>query len=125
VTFDFSDQQRKKQKVGLTPLVDVIFILIVFFMLVSSFSNFKTLSILPASTGSAAVSKVLHLHLSADGRLLTNAKEAGGALLMSAQQNNIPLAIHVKEGVSLQTGVQVLDQLKAQGFENVSLVPER
>ena len=125
MTFDFSDQQRKRQKVGLTPLVDVIFILIVFFMLVSSFSNFKTLSILPATTGSSTVSKVLHLYLSADGRLLTKAKEAGDALLMSAQQNNIPLAIHVKEGVPLQTGVQVLDQLKAQGFENVSLVPER
>ena len=37
------DQPRKKQLVSLTPLIDVVFILLLFFMLTSSFVAWRTL----------------------------------------------------------------------------------
>jgi biopolymer transport protein ExbD len=62
---------RRRGLVNLTPLIDVVFLLLVFFMLASTFLKFGTVKLEAAGGGTAAVadlSKVALIHVSGDGR---------------------------------------------------------
>lgn len=51
-----SRPERKPSPIGLTPLIDVVFLLLIFFMLASTFLEFAGTSISGASRGGAATS---------------------------------------------------------------------
>ncbi|MBU1212832.1 MAG: biopolymer transporter ExbD [Alphaproteobacteria bacterium] len=46
-----SDWQRRKSTIGLTPLIDVVFLLLIFFMLASTFLKFSALPVSGARGG--------------------------------------------------------------------------
>ena len=46
-----SDWQRRRSSIGLTPLIDVVFLLLIFFMLASTFLKFSAVSISGARSG--------------------------------------------------------------------------
>ncbi|MCH9809255.1 MAG: biopolymer transporter ExbD [Alphaproteobacteria bacterium] len=46
-----SDWQRKRSTIGLTPLIDVVFLLLIFFMLASTFLKFSAVRISGAQGG--------------------------------------------------------------------------
>ena len=73
MAFDFSEERRRRPRVSLTSLIDVIFILIVFFMLVSSFSQYRVIDLVKGQSGRGGQSTALRLILQADGDLLTSA----------------------------------------------------
>ena len=50
-----SDWQRRRSSIGLTPLIDVVFLLLIFFMLASTFFKFSAVSISGASSGGTSV----------------------------------------------------------------------
>ncbi len=93
---------RRRKRLSMTPLIDVIFLLLLFFMLSSTFSRFAEVEI--TAGGSAAASstppaKLLFLRLSADGMTLNGAAATpeaikaqlsaaeGSALLISVTQD--------------------------------------
>lgn len=49
-----SDWQRRRSSIGLTPLIDVVFLLLIFFMLASTFLKFSAVSISGARSGGAS-----------------------------------------------------------------------
>ena len=122
---------RRRALIGLTPLIDMVFILLVFFMLASSFLDWRALAVTPAETANVDVG-------------------AKGALLVSVQRDGLRLGGHLAEwpeiarqvgmrldadpdrrilvdagpGVPLQAVVDVLDRLSGLGARRVALTGE-
>lgn len=74
-----NDWQRKKSTIGLTPLIDVVFLLLIFFMLASTFLKFSALPISGAKGGgqTSSLSEIALIQLRDAGSLRVNGIEVG------------------------------------------------
>ena len=120
-------EPRRARRPNLTPMIDVVFLLLVFFMLASRFGTDRTL---PLATGTGAASEtraVLRLveldasgGLRLNGRLIT-APELAPALTALSPDPAAPVVLRGK-GAALQALVTVMDDLEAAGFSRLVLV---
>jgi biopolymer transport protein ExbD len=118
---------KRKQAISLTPLIDVVFILLLFFMLSSSFSQWKAIQ-LPASTTAKEtldefVSVILHRHgneFSVDKKRYLVTDSVAIATLVTSQSEAV-FVLQVEEQVSTQALITLLDKLKQSGAKHVSL----
>ena len=123
---------RRRALISLTPLIDVVFILLVFFMLASSFLDWRLLPLHAASgTAPAAAEQApLRVHVAADGgiRLQDRAVEPGGlARALGARLAEAPgraVVVQPEGDLPLQRLVAVLDQVRAAGASQVTLAGE-
>lgn len=108
---------RKARKISLTALIDVVFILLMFFMLTSTFSQWKAVDFQsPVASTEPTADQPTVLILSADGSL----RRADGALKIQTGQAVDPGAFRADEVLVLlpeadarvQTIVQRLEELK-------------
>lgn len=120
---------RKPRLMLLTPLIDVVFILLVFFMLASSFLDWRALRIsVPAVDAAAAVGGSMLVRVHADGSLDLNGEPVQLALLvqrMGEQLGRDPqqrILVQPRGGVALQALVTVLDALAEGGAGNLALI---
>jgi biopolymer transport protein ExbD len=118
---------KRKQAISLTPLIDVVFILLLFFMLSSSFNQWKAIQ-LPASTTAKEtldefVPVILHRHgneFSVDKkRYLVTDSMALDSLV--ASRFDAVFVLQVEEQVNTQALITLLDKLKQSGAKHVSL----
>jgi len=120
----------RRPLVSLTPLIDVVFILLVFFMLASSFSKEEVIKMLtPAATeaaGDGEAGAVL-VRVRADGSLDLNGEPLRRAELAQRvaawSVSGLPRRYLVQPvgGVTAQQVVAVMDLLRSSGAGNVSL----
>ena len=123
---------RRRNPLSLTPLIDVVFILLVFFMLASSFVQWREISVSVPAEGAGAPSDapVLTVAVHPDGRLELNgqpiAREALGARLVGLElrQAESLVLLQPRGEVELQTLVGALEALTAAGARNVQLARE-
>ena len=115
--------------ISITPLIDVVFILLVFFMLASSFLDWRTIELkLPAKANSAAATEPVLVVTIEDGETL---KLNGAAVTEDDFVPHLvqhlrddperPVLIFAPESVALQRSVEVLEKVTAAGGRNVSL----
>lgn len=125
--------RRRRTLIRLTPLIDVVFILLVFFMLATSFRDWRSVDLAaPAETslaGDAMKGAVLvevrqdGLRLSAVPVSLEDLAERLEKRL--AERPELRVLIKPAPGVVLQETVRVLDALSEAGISRLSLVPSR
>ena len=123
---------RRRALIGMTPLIDVVFILLVFFMLASSFLDWRAIDLTAPAKASASGRM--------DGALLVEIRPKGLRLAGEALPPEALIArvaAHVLEkpeqkvlvrpaaGVALQDTVRLLDGLAAAGATELSLIRER
>ena len=120
--------QRKRSVVGLTSLIDVIFLLLLFFMLSSTFSHFRQLDLGVAGTGSGSGGErpKLIISLSEQGAIRLNGRNAERVGLDQALKpfldEGVETAVVVPKGdVALQELVSLLEDLKQSKLKSVSL----
>lgn len=122
-------EPRRSQVVNLTPLIDVVFLLIVFFMLSTSFTVSESMELaIPAQDGKAIASdEVWVLRVLADDRIDDNGKslaltdfnrELWAKLSADKQQKILVLAA---KGVTVQQLVTVLDKIYLAGGRQVQI----
>lgn len=117
---------RKSARISLTPLIDVVFILLLFFMLSSSFMQWRQLDLPIPSTAKSYAQEVTVVRLLDNDGVIS---VAGESLRLSQHERLAELVemnpgvfgIDVAEGVNTQSLVQLVDALKLAGAENVSL----
>ena len=123
---------RARPSISLTPLIDVVFILLVFFMLASSFLEWRALEIRIPTFGSA-VSEAegpLHVRIGRDGAVRIDGQayepEALDVRLrgVAAEDATRPVIVIAESGVPLQRTIAVIDRVGASGLTNVSLSSE-
>ena len=123
--------RRRRAMVILTPLVDVVFILLVFFMLVSSFTDNRVINMLTPTaakdaTGAESLGVVL-VRIGRDGALnisglpTTKVQLAQEVALRSVGDIKYSYLVQPDTGVSLQEVVSMVDLLKSSGAHSVAL----
>lgn len=125
-------QPKRKNAISLTPLIDVVFILLLFFMLTSSFVPWRIVDT-PLSVPSVDQKPVeeekeniiLTLKLN-DGQVwvkdhAVNLADQAYFQTLIADYNEGTFVIKAEEGVTLQTLMNLADRLKLNGAENVSI----
>ncbi len=123
---------RRRALVSLTPLIDVVFILLVFFMLASSFLDWRAIDLsTPARTSAdtvmegAILVEVLPARLRLSGEALSIESLATRVTAQLRERPDQRVLVRPAEGVALQRVVQILDRLAAAGATDVSLIRAR
>lgn len=119
---------RKRSIIGLTSLIDVIFLLLLFFMLTSSFMRFTSFDLKVAAAGNDAPAPetVLIVRVMADGALTLNGQPVRPADLDNALTGFIErgvqhAVIQPRGDVAVQTLVETLELLQKSQLVTVSL----
>lgn len=118
---------KKRRGISLTPLIDVVFILLLFFMLSSDFMHWRQISLSSANETESTPDSVELIRIETDsGQLSHNGKRYALQDLpaLSALVALDPKAVYAVEaapGVKTQTLVNVLDQLHKAGADKVSM----
>ncbi len=120
-------QPARRRAISLTPLIDVVFILLLFFMLSSSFTQWRQLDLaVPGNGASAAPAQHQVRLLSDDGRFRLDGMELdlqdSSALARQIGPHRDDLfVISADSGIATQAMIRLLDALKAAGAQQLSL----
>lgn len=120
----------RRRLISLTPLIDVVLILLVFFMLASNFIQWRviTLESAPVSTqrrGEVQGAVLVRLH--ADGQLDLNGERVSAAALelrleaFLRQDARQSVLVQPAQGVDLQSLVSLLDRLYTLGVAQLGV----
>lgn len=125
----FGARRRHRARISLTPLIDVVFILLVFFMLASSFLDERALKVdaPAAAVGGSSMEGALLVELRGDGLRLAGQRLTPDQLVSrlaehAARNPEQRVLIKPAPGVSLQGAVALLDRVAAAGLTQVSFV---
>ncbi|MGD8430107.1 MAG: biopolymer transporter ExbD, partial [Ectothiorhodospiraceae bacterium] len=119
----------RRRKIGLTPLVDVVFILLFFFMLTSSLVQWRAIGLSvtapSASAGSLEGSALVRIHdggnLDLNGVPVSLRQLESRVRGLAPAERALRLVVQPDPEVPLQNIVDVLDRLRAAGTANISL----
>lgn len=130
----FSRQRPEEVSVNLTPLIDVVFLLLIFFMVSTTFTKETQLEIdLPSANGNVQEKPVeyVEIQISAAGAYLLNGEPIGistesglrAALeLLDARAGNTPLVIAADANTPHQAVVTAMDVAGQLGYTRLSIV---
>ena len=120
----FAPPSRPRRKPSLTPMIDVVFLLLVFFMLASRFGVDAVMPLPLVAGGGTYNGPPRLVDIAPDGISLNGAPtdEIAAALgpLMTDPADMIVL--RGRDGANLQRVVTVTEQLRAAGFTSIVLV---
>ncbi|MEY8879954.1 biopolymer transporter ExbD [Donghicola sp. XS_ASV15] len=107
-------RQARRKRLSMTSLIDVIFLLLLFFMLSSTFTRFGEIDLTSASGGGAGASGNAPLFLQVSTQSLgLNGREIGLDALPGALNEGKPVLVSLRPDVSSQRLVDVLVTLKS------------
>ncbi len=130
---DFAERDRPRPRLNIAPLIDVVFLLLVFFMLTSRFIDSASidLSMSRASAPGQNTGDVLLVDVRLDGELrlngLTLALDDLGPELAARAGADVdrPVAVRAEARVAVQRLVDVMDRIQAVGMSNIRLATPR
>ena len=123
----------KEENVDLTPLIDCVFMLLIFFMVTTAFITAKGLNVdMPrASSADSQPGKDINVIVEADGRIEVNGESVEIALLperleqlrQELQTENMILQAHPNTHHGLI--VEIVDMARSRGIAGVALAREQ
>ncbi len=118
---------KKRRGISLTPLIDVVFILLLFFMLSSDFMHWRQISLSSANETESKPDTVMLIRIESDaGELSHDGKryalqDLPALTALVAEDPEAVYAVEAVAGVRTQTLVTVLDRLHQAGADKVSM----
>jgi len=123
---EFERSRRRNLNLPLTPLIDVVFILIIFFMLTTSFMRIESLELLLPSAGKVSSKKeVTHIFIQANGEILFGQRavepdELSESLVrIFSKDASSPVMLLSADGVTMQQLVAVMDRVTMAGGKSL------
>lgn len=124
-----SNGGRRQRTINLTPLIDIVFLLLVFFMLATTFVRFGTVKIETAGAGSGTVelSKTVLIHVAGAGKFRVNGAEVLQSEL-AQQLDQLVLAGRTSAVIVLRKNALVGDlvnavaEVRQRAFKSVRVV---
>ncbi len=110
--------------IGLTPLIDVVFILLVFFMLVTRFTTLQQAPLPIRSAGAAGAAEELvrvQITSAAEVEIGDQTLSLSGLEGWLRERDPRPLYITTADQVPLKTTIDVTDRVRAAGYSDVKL----
>ena len=120
---------RPRRSVNLTPLIDVVFILLMFFMLTSTFTQWRSVELLTPVASQAPSAQVAHvLVLGADDSLRLDGSTTHLSHYLDINTETFPtlvadepLVIVPEANTTVQAMVSTMERLQFLGYSKVSL----
>ena len=129
---DFGEHVDEKKTLDLTPMLDVVFLLLIFFMLTSIFAKpMLPLNLPEAATGQVEQEPEVAVAIRADGSVHLNGRPTASTELRASLETlfapgrSKDLSLQSDQGVPFGRVVEVMDLAKLAGAENISVVTER
>ena len=135
-----SRASRREATVELTPLIDVVFLLLIFFMVSTSFVQNEALNVdLPQANGDAQSSQDLYINVivqedgryEIDGNLVADESLAGLVNTLrsiveknAVQNNSLPVIISADALATHQSVVRIMDACAQAGLSQISLATQ-
>jgi biopolymer transport protein ExbD len=127
---EIPQRSRPEVRINLSPLIDVIFILLIFVVLVARFIDQEKMNVeVPTSeAGEPQAQQALVLYLLADGRLRFEGadlpREKLEAMLTARRQTYRELLIIADKKRTVQDAVDLLSTARRLGFEKAGLATQ-
>jgi len=123
------EYRAKPLRISLTPLIDVVFILLLFFMLASTFYQWQQMTLSSVAKGKPAISEKFPKQIFVQGGnvvrhngvVYTLEDAAFNSLLNQFFHEQVILLVTAETPATVQDVVAVMDSIIAAGIENVSL----
>ncbi len=118
---DFGEHVPQRKYFDLTPMIDVVFLLLIFFMLTSIY----------AETAKGLPKKTITVVVQQNGAFLVEGRAVASELLRSELSGLMAataaeaVAVASDKGVPFGKVVEVLDNARSAGARNISVVAER
>ena len=133
---NFRNKKHKPLEISLTPMIDVAFLLLIFFMVTTTFSRESAIKVmLPQAEGQQAErhEQVLLLTINKSGQYFIDDKPLSDkslvtlakALRASRNNKNIPLLINADAASPVQAAISVLDVASKEGFSNITFATQK
>ena len=126
---DFSGRKRSKVELNVAPLIDIVFLLLIFFMLASTFLKPEAIDLIiqGSSTDLITVEDPLMVHVGTDGTIKLNGlyltlNDLTGEL--RARTLDTPdrlITLRAEDSVPVQLIVKVMDKINMAGLNNIAL----
>jgi biopolymer transport protein ExbD len=120
--------QRRPGRLSLTPLIDCVFILLVFFMLQTNFLRPQAIEFTKAAGGSGIVSEMttISVELHANGSVWLNGSQSDMEKLRASAANiitpdNTRVILALDPDVVLQRAVDVMNLFNQYGILNIAM----
>lgn len=121
-------EQNHKQEIDLAPLLDVVFILLIFFIVTTVFVRETGVDVdKPSAVSTETLQKsVILLAITDAGEVIYDGTNIGvsgvrGTVAQLVRTKKQPLVIQSDKSVSTELLVKVIDQAKLAGVESVSI----
>ena len=127
MTFRFAAPTRARRKPSLTPMIDVVFLLLVFFMLAAQFGREAVVPLAVGGGGSADYSgpprlvEIAPETVTLNGLLLDEATLPKALAELTADPTDT-IILRAAPGTRLQRLVDVAEALRAAGFSTLAIV---
>ncbi len=133
---NFRDKKREKLEITLTPMIDVVFLLLIFFMVTTTFSRETAVKInLPEASGEERLEapKVVNLSIDADGvyyvnnQQVINQKKATlkkAILDVAGYSRDLPFIISADAKTPHQAVIRALDVASQIGFRKITFAAQ-
>ena len=123
--FEFA-QPRRRRRPSLTPMIDVVFLLLVFFMLAARFGQEMTLPLGLGGSGGDWQGAPRLVRIAPD-KVYLNGRETDPASLATALQSlmpepDLPVLLSPEADVDLARLIEILDLLRTAGISQLSVV---
>jgi len=126
-SFEFSTVKRKNG-ISLTPLIDVVFILLLFFMLATNFEKPAGIELsVPSTAPGTSNEPTQSIRIAKNGTLSLDGLAVAESVLLekltltAATNENMVVIVSTDDGVSLQELVTVLDLIGQSGLRSVQV----
>jgi len=124
-------KKKKNIEINVAPLIDIVFLLLIFFMLTSEFTDFKTIDMISPNQSSTSIQKndlPIIINLSENGLVeidkieikLEDLSETIQMKLMNSKNKKI--VISTLNETKINNLIIVVDTIRSLGIENIALI---
>ena len=125
-------KKNKNIEFNIAPLIDIVFLLLIFFMLASEFTDFKTIDMATPINSDREIesSEPLLVKLSSDGKIKIKEVLIDFTILdkkvmnLKKNQTDTKVIISTPEKTEINLLMKVMDIIRISGIDNIALITE-
>ena len=125
-------KKNKNVEINIAPLIDIVFLLLIFFMLATEFSDFKTIDMTTPIVRELNIKndEPLLVELSSEGQIKINKILINYSNLekqiknFKKNQSDPQVMISTPEETEINILIKVMDAIRISGVDNIALITE-
>ncbi|PPR28249.1 MAG: hypothetical protein CFH31_01132 [Alphaproteobacteria bacterium MarineAlpha9_Bin1] len=125
-------KKNKNVEINIAPLIDIVFLLLIFFMLATEFSDFKTIDMTTPIVRELDIKndEPLLVELSSEGQIKINKILINYSNLekqiknFKKNQSDPQVMISTPEETEINILIKVMDAIRLSGVDNIALITE-